>query len=111
MINYSKILKRISYKENFHFLIRPHDIPGTKRWILQIDASFPDVNGEHEPTHVTHTQVIPLNLNNEAYFVEFVFDQLLYIERHECQEWFSFDGVRIFDPHNEEMQWTLESEL
>lgn len=87
----NKILERFTYKPSWTFTI----CEGR----LFIRALAPDTDD--------HTKIIPINFQTsiprfrtpDYPWDRWLLDQILNVERHEAEEFFKIDGVKVFDPH------------
>lgn len=90
-----EVIGRIEYKPNFQLRVG-NLISGDlslviSMWVLHRDT------GQHSPVMAEH--LIEPEAFDEMRLVHFVHHQLRAMELHECDEFFKYRGVRIFDPH------------
>jgi hypothetical protein len=103
MYEFREILSRIRYKQGARII----DIDGLhhraredERLDLEGLAMIPvaDVNGRGD-LWLARSFVIPASTADEHSVVRAVHEAFRELERHECDEWFTYRGERVFDPH------------
>ena len=76
-----------SYTERSYTIMQGEPLHMERDDLIQISASFP----------------IPIDLqqtHDEARFWHWLREQVLFVERHEADEWFRVDGQLPYDPHS-----------
>lgn len=96
-----KILYRITYKHGWEFEIIERNL-FTRDTLLRITALVKDSRKANNYATLQHVAIIPdllLLPDNSDMFVPWLFNEIMFVERHEAQEWFKVDGVVFDDPH------------
>ena len=112
--DFSKTAERLTYKPGFFLK--------TFEWPIGISVHIwaedvPDVrNPENRAPLVMkfYLDAAGIHALDEKGFLNFMRNCYLELERHECLEWIRFDGVQVFNPHNnknslEQMREALEN--
>ena len=90
--------KAITYKPNF--TIEFFEDHRHSYFIIKMDVPDSTIDEEIPPTvKVQQWSVIPPYDLTQDQFNDFVFREILRLERHEAQEWFKIDGKLWNDPH------------
>lgn len=89
------IIDKITYRKNWKI----RGIPVEYGVLIQIDAIVNDAKDQSRTIPlVSHGGTIP-EYASEREILERVRIALMDLERHECDEFFRYKGVQIFDPH------------
>jgi len=88
------MLTRIGYKPGWTLVY--------ERITGYINVTFraPDTYDHSKDTDINVPVLVPDGLTEDA-FPEWLLDRIFSIERHEAREYFTLDGIHIFDPHPE----------
>lgn len=102
MSDLAERLARYSYKPGWAIRLGKFSQVDGRR-ALVILASVPDVLGRPEPFVLRGAKVLPPAADDwtDDELTEVVNDLRLAMERHEGDEWFMCDGVKVNDPHGE----------
>jgi len=92
-LDVAKIIKRITYKEGFRIAFGVDS--GNRMYVCtfrnrDVLDSYISIKFEFSDAR---------NYFTDKDVIETIKEDLTYIENHERDEWFKFDGHRIFDPH------------
>ena len=97
----NEIVAALTYKPGWEIELVGGGVAGLA---LRLAMQAPDsTTTEHRPIAVRGDDV-PLDPHNlqlfdEKRFVDWVFNQIMRLERHEAQEWFRLRGELVDDPH------------
>lgn len=92
------VLSKIKYKRARFYL--GANI-ASEEYGLRITMKVPCIKTGLE-THIVHHEIILgdfLVSMNERAFVNYIREKCTVMELHEVDEWFQYDGMRLFDPH------------
>ena len=105
------MLGKVTYKPNFSFSVEGSDDHLMVIISMTVADAVPDTPGRmtlRGPNNtIPITKRCPINgwgnaIFTERFFVEWLRDQIIELERHEINEWLQFDGKHLRDPHPEE---------
>lgn len=85
------ILRQFTYKPGWTFNIRDD--------MLAIRLLAPDTDNVENIISVNNEVVIPRFVDERFPWDRWLLDQIMNVERHEAQEFFKINGVKVFDPH------------
>lgn len=88
----SDIYKRLTYKPGWEF--RP-----TKTDLLVL-GHFPASSGNDTKVRVNR-RIRDIDVMTDAQLVARIFEEIMWLEAHEVQEFYRLDGKPILDPHPE----------
>lgn len=105
-----RFIARFDYKPNFKISVHTDDrfpeYNGSSAVWLQFQYFVPDVNNKN-PDYSKWQEWTPLtkrititNQKTDKELFELIRDTIRDLEQHESDEWFMFDGYRIYDPHH-----------
>ena len=89
-----RITKGVAYKEGFT-LVLARDNNG---WYLQIRCKRPDIVTKQPGVGKSPKAYVDPTMS-DSQIVRRIFAMFLAYEEHECREWFTYGGKRIFGPH------------
>ena len=98
--DFERIVKRIDYKPGFNLNIDyALEHRGAARLWLQMDVECAykrdGTKASVQSADLIHTDIF--HSDQEA--VRYLYGRIRSLEMHELDEWFLYDGVRLFDPH------------
>lgn len=73
---------------------------GSKGLTLVVLAVTPDSYAPHADIRVRHLFPVPPAAYDRASWQRWLFEQFLLVERHECMEFFTIDGVKSYAPNH-----------
>ncbi len=88
-------LLKFTYKPGWTFQ------PFLNAWgpAVDIRAAVIDCDDHDKPIIITLQFDIPHHIPDDMYLMRWLRSKIMEVERHEADEFFQFDGVKIFDPH------------
>jgi hypothetical protein len=107
----NELLKRCTYKPGVEIRIvelESYGLPPTAKLVMTYMAE--DTRGiKTGENELVFQQLIPWpifdQLDNEAYFFQYIAQCIEEMEIHEAREWFKVDGLMLTDPHHEVETW------
>jgi len=97
------ILRRVSYKPSWEFLVARVPGPGlVMQFAVVVSYTAPDSRGKGEPVTVTGRYLVPERIGSAEAFWDWLRDEVIAdAERHETDEFLRLDGRIVNDPHAE----------
>lgn len=93
----AKIVETIEYKPGWKFGVQPFSYCRNETELI-ISADLEDTYNPGSKVLVAEKSIFP-NFLTPSEVARFIYRCILDLERHETEEWFRVDGVRIYDPH------------
>lgn len=82
-----------------HFTYKPKWRFSLVREGLLISIIAPNTDNPEQMIEVNLSRGIPSFVHPDFPWEHWLLDQIMEIERHEAQEFFKIDGIKVFDPH------------
>lgn len=106
LIEAVKVLEDIKYRDGYqlkwkHLVGWDPAIGGTEDYYLRIWWHFerPDFRTGELDWSQSGDVIVNLSRSSEESLIRTVFGMTLRLEEHECREFFSYGGTRVFNPH------------
>ena len=96
-----RLVSRIAYKPNWRLSAHLGNQP-TPAIIIEAMASVQDSSGSGVRIEIGKSMTLPpqvLCQFSDLDILRYLFMVIMEMERHEAEEWFKMDGVRLYDPH------------
>lgn len=96
-----ELVTQCTYRPGWQFWLSENDRgQGSQGLTLTVLVVGLNSYPPHDPIRVRHLFPVPPAAYNRASWQHWLFDQLLLVERHECMEWYTIDGVKPFAPNH-----------
>ena len=92
------VIARLTYKPGWE-LRGQLDATGETLSIYACPLPAPDSQQPDRDVELHFFKEVRLKTLSEVRLLLLIYEMLDWAERHECKEWFKYDGVRIVDPH------------
>jgi hypothetical protein len=93
------LVEKLTYRPGWSFHLSDRDRgQGSRGLTLSIHVTGPDSYHPEKQISVVHFMPVPPAAFNERSWRNWLFEQILLVEQHEAQEFFTIDGAKPYAP-------------